>query len=186
MRPTGNRSEPPATGSAGIGPKSITCFMNERPFWLEFRHSATGRTQAPGTRRVRIVGNPENGSAALARAGAPASRKQGSRSRDATDRESGAVPSSAGVASVSGVTSPKGAPVPPSDGAPASREQGSRLRDANVRESGAALSSAGVASVSGVTSPKGAPVPPSDGAPSRHPLFQELAPIIREYRLPLN
>ena len=50
--------------------------------------------------------------------GAPASREQGSRLRDATDRESGAVPSSAGVASVSGVTSPKGAPVPPSDGAP--------------------------------------------------------------------
>src|ERR1019366_10618181 len=49
--------------------------------------------------------------------GAPASREQGSRLRDATDRESGAVPSSAGVASVSAVTSPKGAPVPPSDGA---------------------------------------------------------------------
>ena len=47
----------------------------------------------------------------------PASRKQGSRLRDATGRESGAALSSAGVASVSGVTSPKGAPVPPSDGA---------------------------------------------------------------------
>jgi len=86
------------------------------------------------------------------------------RLRDATGRESGAALSSAGVASVSGVTSSKGAPVPPSDGAPASSEQGSRLRDAIGRESGAALSSAGVASVSGVTSPKGAPVPPSDGA----------------------
>ena len=40
------------------------------------------------------------------------------RLRDANVRESGAAPSSAGVASVSGVTSPKGAPVPPSDGAP--------------------------------------------------------------------
>ena len=50
--------------------------------------------------------------------GAPASSKQGSRLRDANVRESGAAPSSAGVASVSGVTSPKGAPVPPSDGAP--------------------------------------------------------------------
>ncbi len=30
------------------------------------------------------------------------------------------------------------------------------------------------------------PVPPSDGAPASHPLFQELAPIIREYRLPLD
>jgi len=49
--------------------------------------------------------------------GAPASREQGSRLRDATDRESGAAPSGAGAASVSGVTSPKGAPVPPSDGA---------------------------------------------------------------------
>ncbi len=44
-------------------------------------------------------------------AGAPASREQGSRLRDATDRESGA-----GAASASGVTSPKGAPVPPSGG----------------------------------------------------------------------
>jgi CHAD domain-containing protein len=49
--------------------------------------------------------------------GAPASSEQGSRLRDANVRESGAAPSSAGVASVSGVTSPKGAPVPPSDGA---------------------------------------------------------------------
>ncbi|MEK7231993.1 MAG: M3 family metallopeptidase, partial [Pseudomonadota bacterium] len=39
------------------------------------------------------------------------------RLRDANVRESGAAPSSAGVASVSGVTSPEGAPVPPSDGA---------------------------------------------------------------------
>jgi squalene synthase HpnC len=39
------------------------------------------------------------------------------RLRDANVRESGAAPSSAGVASVSGVTSPKGTPVPPSDGA---------------------------------------------------------------------
>ena len=38
--------------------------------------------------------------------------------RDASDRESGAATSTAGEASVSGVTSPKGAPVPPSDGAP--------------------------------------------------------------------
>ena len=49
--------------------------------------------------------------------GAPASSEQGSRLRDANVRESGAAPSSAGVASVSGVTSPEGAPVPPSDGA---------------------------------------------------------------------
>ncbi len=51
--------------------------------------------------------------------GAPASSEQGSRLRDANVRESGAAPSSAGVASVSGVTSPEGAPVPPCDGAPA-------------------------------------------------------------------
>jgi hypothetical protein len=57
-------------------------------------------------------------------AGAPASSEQGPaergagpRLRDANVRESGAAPSSAGPASVSGVTSPKGAPVPPSDGA---------------------------------------------------------------------
>ena len=55
--------------------------------------------------------------AAHSAGGAPASSKQGSRLRDATGRESGAAPSSAGVASVSGVTSPEGAPVPPSDGA---------------------------------------------------------------------
>ena len=51
------------------------------------------------------------------RKGAPASSEQGSRLRDANVRESGATPSSAGAASVSGVTSPEGAPVPPSDGA---------------------------------------------------------------------
>ena len=51
-------------------------------------------------------------------ADAPASSEQGSSLRDAIVRESGAASSSAGVASVSGVTSPKGAPVPPSDGAP--------------------------------------------------------------------
>ncbi len=56
--------------------------------------------------------------------GAPASREQGpaergggTRLRDASSRESGAALSSAGVASVSGVTSPKGAPVPTSGGA---------------------------------------------------------------------
>jgi uncharacterized protein (DUF934 family) len=48
---------------------------------------------------------------------APASREQGSRLRDATGRETGAAPSSAGAASVSGITSPEGAPVPPFDGA---------------------------------------------------------------------
>ena len=48
--------------------------------------------------------------------GAPASREQGSRLRDATDRESGAAQEDAGAASASGVTSPKGAPVPPSVG----------------------------------------------------------------------
>jgi endonuclease/exonuclease/phosphatase family metal-dependent hydrolase len=47
----------------------------------------------------------------------PAERGAGTRLRDATGRESGAALSSAGVASVSGVTSPEGAPVPPSDGA---------------------------------------------------------------------
>ena len=82
----------------------------------------------------------------------------------AVDRFDDAAPSGAGVASVAGVTSPEGAPVPPADGAPASSEQGSRLRDASVRESGAAQSGAGEAFVSGVTSPEGAPVPPSDGA----------------------
>ncbi len=50
--------------------------------------------------------------------GAPASSEQGSRLRDANVRESGSAPSNAVAASVSGVTSPKGAPVPPSDGAP--------------------------------------------------------------------
>jgi len=36
------------------------------------------------------------------------------------------------------------------------------------------------------SSEQGAPVPPSDGAPPRHALFQELATIIHEYRLPLE
>jgi len=66
--------------------------------------------------------------------GAPASREQGSRLRDATGRESGAAPSSAGVASVSGVTSPEGAPVPPSDGAPS---QGSQPSISNMFGGGA-------------------------------------------------
>jgi oligopeptidase A len=48
--------------------------------------------------------------------GAPASREQGSRLRDATARESGALPSSDGASAASGVTSPEGAPVPPSGG----------------------------------------------------------------------
>ena len=61
---------------------------------------------------------PQSQPLQYAGAGAPASREQGSRLRDATVRESGAALSSAGVASVSGVTSPKGTPVPPFDGAP--------------------------------------------------------------------
>ena len=64
---------------------------------------------------------------------APASSEQGSRLRDATVRESGAAPSSAGVASVSGVTSPKGAPVPPSDGAPAQMRDGDAVVFMNFR-----------------------------------------------------
>jgi NADH-quinone oxidoreductase subunit C len=47
--------------------------------------------------------------------GAPASSDEGFPAGDANVHASGAAPSSAGVASVSGVTSP-GAPVPPSDG----------------------------------------------------------------------
>ena len=46
--------------------------------------------------------------------GAPASREQGSRLRDATARESGAATLSAGAAFASGATSPEGARVPPS------------------------------------------------------------------------
>jgi oligopeptidase A len=48
--------------------------------------------------------------------GAPASREQGSRLRDATASESGALPSSDGASAASGGTSPEGAPVLPSDG----------------------------------------------------------------------
>ena len=55
---------------------------------------------------------------------APAGSEQGSRVRDENVRESGAAPLNAGVASVTGVTSPKGAPVQPSDGVPASSGQG--------------------------------------------------------------
>ena len=61
---------------------------------------------ARGTVRVKSV---------RAAAAAPASSEQGPRLRDANVRESGAAPSRA--ASVSGVTSPEGAPVPPPDGA---------------------------------------------------------------------
>ncbi len=53
----------------------------------------------------------------LAADGSPANSKQGSRLRDANVRESGAAPSSAGVASVPGVTSLKLTRVPPCDGA---------------------------------------------------------------------
>jgi homoserine kinase type II len=56
----------------------------------------------------------------------PASSEQGSRLRDANVRESGAAPSNAGVASASGVASPKGAPASPSDGA-LSRERTTAL-----------------------------------------------------------
>ena len=51
---------------------------------------------------------------------APASSEQGSLLRDAIVRESavGTVKVSMGVASVFGVTSPKGAPAPPYDGVP--------------------------------------------------------------------
>ncbi len=45
--------------------------------------------------------------------GAPASREQGSRLRDATDSESGAGMPDVGASAASGGTSPKGAPVPP-------------------------------------------------------------------------
>jgi NADH-quinone oxidoreductase subunit C len=48
--------------------------------------------------------------------GTPASSEQGFRLRDANVRESGGGPSIAGSMAVSGVTSPEGAPVPPSDG----------------------------------------------------------------------
>jgi len=47
----------------------------------------------------------------------PANGERGSRPRDATGRESGKAPSSAGAASASGVTSLKAAPVPPSGSA---------------------------------------------------------------------
>ena len=53
----------------------------------------------------------------------PASSKQGSRLRDANVRESGATLSRAGAASVFRVTSPEGAPLPPSDGAKRSEMQ---------------------------------------------------------------
>jgi homoserine kinase type II len=66
---------------------------------------------------VAIAVNDWCGTADGAVDGAPASSEQGSRLRDANVRESGAAPSNAGVASVSGVASPKGAPAPPSDGA---------------------------------------------------------------------
>jgi 2,3-bisphosphoglycerate-independent phosphoglycerate mutase len=65
--------------------------------------------------------------------GTPASSKQGSRLRDANVRESGAAPSNAGEASVSGVTSPKGAPVPPSDGAPTQMCDGDAVVFMNFR-----------------------------------------------------
>jgi oligopeptidase A len=64
---------------------------------------------------------------------APANREQGSRLRDATVRESGAALSNAGVASVSGVTSPEGAPVPPSDGVPTWDDFVAPLEDANEK-----------------------------------------------------
>ena len=80
-----------------------------------------------GTRLRDATAEPAAGASVIpAPCASPGSDPKGSplppcdapRLRDANVRESGAAPSGAGVASVSGVTSPKRAPVPPSDGAP--------------------------------------------------------------------
>jgi len=85
-----------------------------------------------GTRLRDATAEPAVGASVIpAPCASPGSDPKGSplppcdapRLRDANVRESGAALSSAGVASVSGVTSPKGAPVPPSDGALAAADQ---------------------------------------------------------------
>ncbi|MBI4192830.1 MAG: squalene/phytoene synthase family protein [Betaproteobacteria bacterium] len=116
--------------------------------------------------------------------GAPASSEQGSRLRDANVSESGAAPSSAGVASVSGVTSPKGARRRAEEGPlRGSDPEGAHRADVDARMAGSTVAFPQAGPLLHVTP---APVPPSDRAPSRHPLFQELAPIIKEYRLPFE
>ena len=93
---------------------------------------------------------------------APASREQGSRLRDATARESGAAPSSAGAASVSGVTSPEGARRRAEEGSP----WGSDPVDAHRAGIDAPMAGSTVASpqVGPLLRVTPAPVPPSGGA----------------------
>ena len=97
--------------------KSVTVRINDRGPFHSDRLIDLSYTAAY---KLRLLGGGQalvEVETILPGASAPASSEQGSRLRDANVRESGAAPSSAGVASVSGVTSPKGAPVPPSDGA---------------------------------------------------------------------
>ena len=94
---------------------------------------------------------------------APASSEQGSRLRDANVRESGAAPSSAGVASVSGVTSPKGARRRAEEGPLwGSDPEGARRAGVDAPMAGSTVASPQVGPLLRVTP---APVPPSDGAP---------------------
>jgi len=120
---------------------AIACASTATAAWLLARNGgsrvAVGRSapasreQGPaergaGTRLRDATAKPAVGASVIpALCASPGSDPKGNplppcdapRLRDATDRESGAAPSSAGVASVSGVTSPEGAPVPPFDGA---------------------------------------------------------------------
>jgi len=92
----------------------------------------------------------------------PASSKQGSRLRDANVRESGAAPSSAGVASVSGVTSPKGARRRAEEGPLwGSDPEGARRAGVDAPMASSTVASAQVGPLLHVPP---APVPPSDGA----------------------
>ena len=94
--------------------------------------------------------------------GPPASSKQGSRLRDANVRESGAAPSSAGVASVSGVTSPKGARRRAEEGPLwGSDPEGARRAGVDAPMASSTVASAQVGPLLHVPP---APVPPSDGA----------------------
>ncbi|MBI4189711.1 MAG: endonuclease/exonuclease/phosphatase family protein [Betaproteobacteria bacterium] len=113
--------------------------------------------------------------------GAPASREQGSRLRDATGRESGAAPSSAGVASVSGVTSPKGARRRAEEGP----LWGSDPADAHRAGSDAPMAGSTVASpqVGPLLRVTPAPVPPSDGARSQFGnMILTRLPVLQAFR----
>lgn len=113
--------------------------------------------------------------------GSPASSEQGSRLRDANVRESGAAPSNAGDASVSGVTSPIGARRRAKEGPLwGSDPEGAHGAGVDALMAGSTVASPQAGPRLHVTP---APVLPSDGVP-QHPVAQALAAVVTSFKLP--